>query len=838
MNPKFRNLFFTLSASLVATSAQAVEFTFIVPDAFTTGSDNWSTDTKWNAAPVSGTDTSLVFTLQATGNSQTQTTGSVNDIASPFQLNSMTFNSNPSAGNGSLIVALNLSGNALDFVSNGPTTPVINLNGNRTNGQPVQFNVANNVTLGAGSLFTGNGTAAFNFNGIISGSSGFTKSGTSTLTLSNASNDFTGGVTLSAGGLALTNTAALGSNTISVTGNSTISATSGTVSNTINVSNGVTLGLRGLGAANSTTTFSSAITGNVGVTLVSGAASGITVALSSTSNTFTGNLTLPGGTGGNEFISFNSIGDGGSIVYSRLSWRSVATYTGATNLNLSTRNISLSSTFGGLGNTPGLDGGGSPINMFANSGTGVVTMSSDMVIASSANNGVFYFGGSNAGNNTFSGLIADNPGTGVLGIGKWDAGKWILSNANNSFNGNVYLMNGTLSVSNLQALGNGSVIQMGFGANTGTLEYTGSADGSTAKQIVIGNLTANNQAGGATILSNGTGALSFTNSTFNSLTPPWTQAVGITTLDRTLTLGGSSTGANEIQGTIQDNVAGNALVSLSKTGAGTWVLSGANTYGGGTTVSQGTLVFRNTGAKSATGTHAFQAGTTLGLGVGGAGFFSSTDITNAFAGTMTGNLSGITVTATTNVGIDTTAGNFTHSADITGTAKGLTKLGANSLILEGTNTYTGATLVSAGTLIVNGSLGDTAVTVDGGAFGGTGAIGSILSITSGSFHVADINDALQVAGLVTLYAGFGVDDLTGLTWGSVANGTYTLIDGTLDTGVFAGLANNSLGTAYDIGGGRSAYFQEGSLQLVVIPEPRALLLGSLGILLLLRRRRR
>jgi hypothetical protein len=101
-------------------------------------------------------------------------------------------------------------------------------------------------------------------------------------------------------------------------------------------------------------------------------------------------------------------------------------------------------------------------------------------------------------------------------------------------------------------------------------------------------------------------------------------------------------------------------------------------------------------------------------------------------------------------------------------------------------------------------------------------------------------DSLQVGGTVSLYAGFGVDNLTGLDWGTVSAGTYTLIDGTLSTGVFAGLDHNSLGTAYDAGFGRTAYFQEGSLQLVVdvIPEPSAALLGGLGMLLLLRRRRR
>ena len=37
--------------------------------------------------------------------------------------------------------------------------------------------------------------------------------------------------------------------------------------------------------------------------------------------------------------------------------------------------------------------------------------------------------------------------------------------------------------------------------------------------------------------------------------------------------------------------------------------------------------------------------------------------------------------------------------------------------------------------------------------------------------------------------------------------------------------------------GRSAYFTEGSLAVMVVPEPGAALLGSIGLIALLRRRR-
>jgi autotransporter-associated beta strand protein len=170
-------------------------------------------------------------------------------------------------------------------------------------------------------------------------------------------------------------------------------------------------------------------------------------------------------------------------------------------------------------------------------------------------------------------------------------------------------------------------------------------------------------------------------------------------------------------------------------------------------------------------------------------------------------------------------------------ASALVKTGSGTMVLAGNNSYNGATIVSAGTLLVSGALGDSAVSVNGGGFGGTGTVGSNLTINSGLFHVANLFDPLAVNGTISLFSGFGIDDLAGLDWGSVSEGTYTLITGTLGSGVFSGLSNNSLASAYDIGGGRSAYFQEGSLQLVVIPEPGAALLGGLGMLALLRRKR-
>ena len=173
---------------------------------------------------------------------------------------------------------------------------------------------------------------------------------------------------------------------------------------------------------------------------------------------------------------------------------------------------------------------------------------------------------------------------------------------------------------------------------------------------------------------------------------------------------------------------------------------------------------------------------------------------------------------------------------------GITKSGAGTMVLSGSRTsYTGATVVSEGTLFVTGALGNTAVSVATNAtVGGSGSIAGTLSFGVDSFF--DVfsavvgNDPLAVTGTVTFGSGFGINNLTGIDWNSVSLGTYTLIDSTQDFSL-AGLDNWGSGNAVSVAAGKSAYFTNGSLQLVVIPEPGAALLGSLGMLMLLRRRR-
>jgi autotransporter-associated beta strand protein len=61
----------------------------------------------------------------------------------------------------------------------------------------------------------------------------------------------------------------------------------------------------------------------------------------------------------------------------------------------------------------------------------------------------------------------------------------------------------------------------------------------------------------------------------------------------------------------------------------------------------------------------------------------------------------------------------------------VTKTGSGTLTLRGNNSYSGATAVNLGTLLVNGSIGTGAVVVANGTLGGNGAIGGAVTVQSG-----------------------------------------------------------------------------------------------------------
>ncbi len=195
--------------------------------------------------------------------------------------------------------------------------------------------------------------------------------------------------------------------------------------------------------------------------------------------------------------------------------------------------------------------------------------------------------------------------------------------------------------------------------------------------------------------------------------------------------------------------------------------------------------------------------------------------------------------AGTSISVAQSGGMLTYNgviSDVAGKAGAWIKEGEGTLHLGGDNTYGGATTVSAGTLVIDGMQSGTGlITVQAdGTFGGDGATAGSLHFDLGAKFLFSATETFTVDGSAVTFDGFGIADLVGLD--SFADyGTYTLIDGSADFD-FTNIANFGVENAYDLGGGTSAYFQPGSLQLVVIPEPSTALLGGLSLLVLLRRR--
>ena len=355
----------------------------------------------------------------------------------------------------------------------------------------------------------------------------------------------------------------------------------------------------------------------------------------------------------------------------------VNTYSGGTVINNGTLTFSSDAALGAVPATP------TPGSLTLNGGTlsqaGVaVALSSNRGMSVGAGGGTLAIASPGSGSLTYNGLIA---GTGSLTLNPAVANSSMLMSSQSTYSGGT-LINGVPSgfvfclTSTLGPAG--SPTSGPFG--TGTITFNGAGTRSTiGSDTTIGNpiiiaadTTFPNVSGGEKTL---------------TLSGPLTLAGGDRVL--TVTIGVSVSGKSlTLSGAVGD---GGNNHGLTKAGNGNLVLSGANTYGGDTTINAGKLQLGAAGVIPD------------GNGKGNVAVNATLDL-NAFSETINGLSGAGTVdsvaggTPTLTVGGNDATSTFGGVIKNTAGSLALTKVGTGAQTLTGALSYGGATTVNAGTL--------------------------------------------------------------------------------------------------------------------------------------------
>ena len=502
-----------------------------------------------------------------------------------------------------------------------------------------------------------------------------------------------------------------------------------------------------------------ALNGNGTVTNSSATGATLTVGASGGSGVFAGKI--QSGTGA---VGLTKSGAGTETL------SGTSTYTGATLVSAGILQAGAASGFSNQSNftvnaTLDLHGFSPTIGALSGNASGIVTTS----VAGAV---ILTVGNTNVSGN-FAGVIQN--GSGTVGLTKIGSATLTLSGPS-TYSGLTTVTTGTLQAGTANAFSsasdvtdNATVDLNGFSQTIGALSGSGNVTSSVAGAVTL--TVGNNGHAGAFSgnIKNGSGTLTLvkagggiqTLSGSNTYSGTTTISAGTLRLGSTTAVpstsdvndagildlhGFSSTiGALSGAGSVTSSVAGAATltvgstgnsgtfsgiiqngsgaVALTKIGAGTETLSGANTYNGITTITTGALQVGVANAIPSTSDVADNA--TLDLH----GFSDA-------IGALTGN--GI-VTSSTAGAITLTVGSNNNSGTFTGNIQNgsatvsLTKAGNGTEILSGNNTYTGATTINAGTL----KLGST-TSVPGGT---TLTDNGILELNGFSLQVVSITGA-------------------------------------------------------------------------------------------------
>jgi autotransporter-associated beta strand protein len=781
------------------------------------------------SAPIQ--DHGGALTLVKSGGSTLALSGT-NSFSGGVVLNAGTLelNSNTALGAG----PLKIFGGALTSLANfaNANANTVEINGDFAFGGSTPMNLG----MGAVSLGTlpgttrtisGSGSGALTLGGVISNgttANALTKAGSNTLVLSGA-NNYSGGTTVSGGTLTARNGSALGTGDVTVTANGNLSyaATADeslTIGRVLNIIGGAVSWVIGADATSAKIAVAGAATATGAVQLNMSLASG---------------ASLPGGT---NIYTLIQGGVGSSL--------NGATYTlkvlNNTDYTIGTPTITATdltvSVTGGV--TPlttaywkgGLTGatsvwaasnGSTQSNWVANSGgasqplvpsvgTSIIfsnsavttsptssTLGADMTIQSLTQQDTVNSVSLNADGFSLT-ITPNNPTTGitvvsgarpltinssiVLGAPQtWtnDSTSGLLSVAGNVTSGtNQLTINGTRDTTISGVIAGAAGLSM---AGSGTLTLSGANAYTGATVVTAGTLaegTTGSIADTSDLTVNGATAVFSLGSNHSDIVGTVTlQGGGNITGGFLSTLTASTGHTFEMQaGTVSAILAG-AGIALNKTTAGTVTLSGANTFTGPTTVTEGTL------AEGSAGSIANTSNLTVN---GPTAIFSLGPDHSDIVGTVTLQGGGsITGSGTSAIGVS--AGRTLEmqsgsvSAILAGTGVPLNKTTDGTVTLSGMNTYTGPTIVTAGTLLVNGSISASVATVSNAdsKLGGSGAVGNV-TVGSGAILQGGLDSAasgtLTSGGVITLTDGSVIRLALG------ANGTHSSLTRTGSIWVF------------------------------------------------------
>jgi fibronectin-binding autotransporter adhesin len=706
-------------------------------------------------------------------------------------------------------VARNLTGNTVRLFDSGGTDPKIssdsaathtislNLEGDGDAGDPLQINLNSSGGLIFNGTINNQGSqidivgstasaATATFNGVISGAGAFAKNNGNTTAVFATNHTYNGDTFINAGTLRFNSGGSASNSTIR------LGDTAGTVGATLAVASGANV--------------------NSGTIVVRSGSSGVKTITSTASS---GTATVSGSVFLDAAATVNST-NGGTLAFTGPTFDLKAQTLTVNNAG----NVSISSVLtNSTGNGTLTKAGAGTLSL---TGTGASSILGALNVNGGASSvlefdlgaGSFTLGGAAGGAGNGKTTIGYSGSAGTVnwksGTGNFNGSNWFVLGDGNQV-GNLNVSGGALNLS----LPGAQRVLVGLNSTAGsTLTVSGGtmtigASGTNSPDVYIGggpSFAANNSIGTVTVTNSGllrilgsgilnlgkftagntamTGTINLEGGTFetsrNIVKAEGTGNINFNggtlkaATNSTAFLTGLTAATVKSNGAIIDTagfnitigqalLAGSPSGGLTKNGAGTLILSGANTYSGNSRVTAGTLELANASALQSS---------TLDMNSGDAGTLSFGALTAATFGGLTGsrNLNLLTTNASplaVVLSVGNNNANTTYSGQLGGSG-GITKVGSGTLTLTGANTNTGNTTLGGGTLVLSN---------------GNNRLRSGSTVVFTAASTLDVGDTTQTLNGLTLLGAGQMNTIRGIggtllfnptgdqTWNTTATGT-------------------------------------------------------------------